>query len=148
MRCLASGIWGVQADMMKKLDHIGIAVKNIQESLKVYEGILGLSATPFEEVPERGARLVFLKVGDVMLELVEPYQPGEGPVARFLEKRGEGLHHITFEVEDIVSTMQVLSQAGFELADKEPRKGSKGTLTAFVSPRSTHGVLIELKQYI
>lgn len=134
--------------MMKKVDHIGIAVKSIQESLIVYEGTFGLKATPLEEVPERGARLVFLKLGDVMLELVEPYKPGEGPVARFLEKRGEGLHHITFEVSDILSTMHTLSEAGFELVDQEPRKGSKGTLTVFVSPKSAHGVLIELKQYI
>ncbi len=134
--------------MMKKVDHIGIAVKNIQESLKMYEGIFGLAATPLEEVPERGARLVFLKIGDVKLELIEPYEPEEGPVAKFLEKRGEGLHHITFEVEDILSAMRTLSAAGMELVDPEPRRGSKGTLTAFLSPKSASGVLIELKQYL
>ncbi len=133
---------------MKKLDHIGIAVRSIKEALKVYEGTLGLKATPMEEVPERGAKLVFLTIGDVKLELIEPYQAGEGPVARFLDKRGEGLHHITFEVNDIRRTMQALAGAGFELVDQEPREGSKGTLTAFVSPKTTHGVLIELKQYL
>jgi methylmalonyl-CoA epimerase len=134
--------------MMKKLDHIGIAVRSIQESLKVYEGVFGLKVTPLEEVPERGAKIVFLTIGDVKLELIEPYQAGEGPLARFIEKRGEGLHHITFEVEDIVRTMQVLAGAGFDLVDQEPREGSKGTLTAFLSPKSAHGVLIELKQYL
>lgn len=134
--------------MMKKLDHIGIAVRSIKETLKVYEGAFGLKATPLEEVPERGAKLVFITIGDVKLELVEPYKAGEGPVARFLEKRGEGLHHITFEVEDILRTMQALAGAGFELVDQGPREGSKGTLTAFVSPKSVHGVLIELIQYL
>jgi len=134
--------------MMKKIDHIGIAVKDLQDSLKVYEGIFGLKATPLEEVPERGARLVFLKIGDVKLELIEPYKPGEGPIGKFLEKRGEGLHHITFEVEDITGEMRALSTAGMELVDREPRKGAEGTMTAFISPKSVHGVLIELKQYL
>jgi methylmalonyl-CoA epimerase len=133
--------------MMKKIDHIGIAVQSVGESLKVYEGTFGLSASPVEEVPGRGARLVFLKIGDVKLELIEPYRSGEGPIAKFLEKRGEGIHHITFEVDDISRTLRALSEAGVELVDKEPRPGAEETLTAFLSPKSAHGVLIELKQY-
>ena len=130
--------------MMKKLDHIGIAVRSIQETLKVYEGAFGLKATPMEEVPERGAKLVFLTIGDVKLELVEPYQKGEGPVARFLEKRGPGLHHVAFSAADIESEMSRLAKEGIAPMESAPRLGARGHKVCFIHPDRAHGVLVEL----
>jgi methylmalonyl-CoA/ethylmalonyl-CoA epimerase len=128
--------------MIKKIDHIGIVVHNTEEALQVYEGALGLRLTDVEEVPEQAVRVAFLSVGESKLELVEPTTAHSG-VAKFLEKRGEGIHHICFEVNDIEATLQDLAAQGIRLIDEQPRQGAHGRV-AFLHPKSAHGVLIEL----
>ncbi len=128
--------------MIKKIDHIAIVVHNIEEALQVYEGTLGLELAEVEEVPEQAVRIAFLPVGESELELVEPLSTDSG-VAKFLEKRGEGLHHICLEVDDIEAALQDLAAQGIRLIDKQPRRGAHGRV-AFLHPKSAHGVLIEL----
>jgi len=128
--------------VIKRIDHIGIAVHSIKEALRVYEGALGLELTEVEEVPEQAVRVAFLPVGESKLELVEPLTTDSG-VAKFLEKRGEGMHHICLEVEDIETALQDLAAQGIRLIDEQPRQGVHGRV-AFLHPQSTHGVLIEL----
>jgi len=126
------------------LDHIGIAVASIAEGRRAYEA-LGLEVEGEEEVPEQGVRVAFLPVGDARLELLEPTSPAS-PIARHLEKRGPGLHHICLRVSDINRSMADLRDRGFELLSEEPQSGAHGCLVAFVHPRSTGGVLLELSQ--
>jgi methylmalonyl-CoA/ethylmalonyl-CoA epimerase len=128
--------------MIKKIDHIGIVVHNIEKALQVYEGALGLRLTDVEEVPEQAVKVAFLPMGESKLELVEPATAHSG-VAKFLEKRGEGIHHICFEVNDIEATLQDLAAQGIRLIDEQPRQGTHGRV-AFLHPKSAHGVLIEL----
>ena len=128
--------------MIKKIDHIAIIVRNIEEALQVYEGALGLELTEITEVPEQAVRVAFLPVGESEIELVEPLSTSSG-VAKFLEKRGEGLHHICLEVEDIEAALRDLAATGVRLIDEQPRQGAHGRV-AFLHPKSTHGVLIEL----
>ena len=128
--------------MLKKIDHIGIVVRSIEEALKVYRDALGLPLAHVQEVPEQQVRIAFLPIGDCEIELVEPTAADSG-VARFLEKRGEGLHHICFEVEDIEAALQDLAAKGVRLIDRQPRQGAIGRV-AFLHPKSAHGVLIEL----
>jgi len=128
--------------MIKKIDHIGIAVHSIEEALRVYEGALGLELTEVKEVPEQAVRIAFLPVGESEIELVEPMTTDSG-IAKFLEKRGEGVHHICLEVDDIEAALQDLAAKGGRLIDKRPRQGAHGRV-AFLHPRSAHGVLIEL----
>ncbi len=127
------------------LDHIGIAVGSIAEGRRVYEA-LGLVVEGEEEVPDQGVRVAFLSVGDGRLELLEPMRP-DSPIARHLEKRGPGLHHICLRVRDIRQSMAELRERGFELLSHEPQPGAHGCLVVFVHPRSTGGVLLELSQY-
>lgn len=127
---------------MKKIDHIAIAVHSIEEALQAYEGALGLELAGVGEVPEQGVRVAFLPTGESELELVEPLASDSG-VAKFLEKRGEGIHHICFEVDDIEAVLQDLAARGVRLIDEQPRRGAQGRV-AFLHPKSTHGVLIEL----
>ena len=128
--------------MIKKIDHIAIIVRSIEEALQVYEGALGLELTEVEEVPEQAVRVAFLPVGESKLELVEPLTTDSG-VAKFLEKRGEGMHHICLEVDDIEAALQDLAAQGVRLIDEQPRQGAHGRV-AFLHPKSAHGVLIEL----
>ena len=128
--------------MLKKIDHIGIVVRSIEEALKVYRDALGLPLAHVQEVPEQKVKIAFLPIGDCEIELVEPTAADSG-VARFLEKRGEGLHHICFEVEDIEAALRDLAARGLRLIDKQPRQGAIGRV-AFLHPKSAHGVLIEL----
>jgi methylmalonyl-CoA epimerase len=136
--------------VIKKIDHIAIVVRSIEEALQTYEGALGLELTDVKEVPEQAVRIAFLPVGESEIELVEPLtantstklSTGSG-VARFLEKRGEGLHHICFEVDDIEAVLQDLAAKGIQLIDEQPRQGAHGRV-AFLHPESAHGVLIEL----
>jgi len=128
--------------MIKKIDHIGIVVRSIEEALQVYEEALGLELNDVKEVPEQAVRVAFLPVGESELELVEPLTSDSG-VAKFLEKRGEGLHHICFEVADIKAALQDLAAKGVRLIDEQPRQGAHGRV-AFLHPKSAHGVLIEL----
>jgi methylmalonyl-CoA epimerase len=129
--------------MKAKLDHVALAVRNIEEATAVYEQF-GLEAAETCTMEESGLRIGFLSAGGSQLELLEPLRP-DNTVARFLERRGEGLHHICFEVEDIRAALAELSARGVELIDREPRPGAEG-LTAFLHPRAGKGVLIELVQ--
>jgi len=130
--------------VIKRVDHIGIVVRSIEEALKVYRYALGLPLARVQEVPEQAVKIAFLPVGDGEIELVEPTTADSG-VARFLEKRGEGLHHICFEVEDIEAALRDLAAKGLRLIDKEPRQETLGRV-AFLHPKSAHGVLIELME--
>ena len=128
--------------MIKKIDHIAIVVRNIEKALQTYEGALGLEPTDVKEMPEDAVKVAFLPVGESELELVEPLT-AEGGVAKFLENRGEGIHHICFEVDDIKAVLQDLVAKGVRLIDEQPRQGARGRV-AFLHPKSAHGVLIEL----
>ena len=128
------------------LDHIGIAVESIDERLAIYEA-LGLEATAFEIVEEQGVRVAFLPVGESRLELLEPTGP-TSPIARHLERRGPGMHHICLRVSDIRQAMARLSEQGFELLSEEPQRGAHDCLVCFVHPKSTGGVLLELSQTV
>jgi methylmalonyl-CoA epimerase len=127
------------------LDHIGIAVRTIAEAVAFYRDALGLEVVSTDEVAAQGVRAHFVPVGESSLELLEATTAGS-PIARFIEKRGPGVHHITFGVEDIRGTLARLKQRGVRLIDDEPRTGAEGALVAFVHPASAHGVLVELRQ--
>ncbi len=127
-----------------KLDHVGIAVASLEEGAAFYR-TLGLEVAGTEEVPEQGVRVAFLPLGDTRLELLEPTGPSS-PVARHLEKRGPGLHHLCVRVDDIRATMRGLAEAGYTLLSEEPQAGAHGCLVCFVHPRSAGGVLLELSQ--
>lgn len=127
--------------MIKKVDHIGIVVRDVEEARQAYEA-LGLKVTHVKEVAEQKVIVAFLPVGDTEIELVQPTTADSG-VAGFLEKRGEGLHHICLEVDDIEATLADLKARGMRLIDQEPRPGAFGRV-AFLHPKSAHGVLIEL----
>ncbi len=128
--------------MIKKIDHIAIAVRSIEEALQTYAGALGLEPTDVKQMPEDAVRVVFLPVGESEIELVEPITADSG-IAKFLEKQGEGLHHICLEVEDIEAALQDLRAKGLRLIDRRPRQGAHGRV-AFLHPKSADGVLIEL----
>ncbi|MFQ6100014.1 MAG: methylmalonyl-CoA epimerase [Anaerolineae bacterium] len=129
------------------IHHIAIAVHDLDAALKFYRDALGLEMTERREVPEEGVEIAFLPAGEGEIELVQPL--GEaGSVVRFLEKHGEGLHHICLAVEDIEATMERLRAAGARLLSKEPRLDVHGTRYIFVHPRSTHGVLLELYEVV
>jgi methylmalonyl-CoA epimerase len=125
------------------VNHIGIAVMNLEEAKKVFSESLGLPCVDEKTIPERGVRVAFLSTGNTTVELLEGI--GEtSTVAKFVEQRGPGIHHLCFEVEDIGRVMQELVESGMRLIDQEPRPGSEGKLVAFLHPKSTLGVLIEL----
>ncbi len=130
---------------MNKIEHIGIAVKNLEESNALFAKLLGAPAYKIEEVPSEGVKTSFFKSGPNKIELLEA-TVADSPIARFIEKRGEGIHHIAFEVEDIESEMQRLKAAGFQLINESPKEGADNKLVAFLHPKSTNGVLIELCQ--
>ena len=123
------------------LDHVGVAVPSIQESAATYETITGAICSAVEELPEHGVNVAF--VGSI--ELIEP-RSSNGPVARFLTRRGPGLHHVAYRVSDLRAALQDINTRGFQLIDEEPRLGARGHLVAFVHPKSTGGTLIELVQ--
>lgn len=129
--------------LIRKVDHIGIVVRSLDEVLPLYHEHLGLPLARVEAVPEQGVRIAFLPAGESEIELLEPTDPGGG-VAAFLEKRGESMHHICFEVEDIEGALAELRAQGVRLIDEQPKTGSHGQKMAFIHPKSTHGVLIEL----
>ncbi|TLZ95561.1 MAG: methylmalonyl-CoA epimerase [Methanobacteriota archaeon] len=130
--------------MIGPAHHIGVAVRRLDEALADY-GKLGFEAGPVEEMPTQGVRVAFLRAGPVRIELLESLSP-EGVIARFIERRGEGLHHLAFSVPDIREEMRRLRGQGLELIDAEPRPGAHGRLVAFLHPRSARGVLLELVQ--
>ena len=129
--------------MIKAVNHIGIAVRSIEAQREYYEGTLGAEFEGIEEVPSQKVRVAFFRIGDVRLELLEPADPAS-PVATFLDKRGEGLHHIAFAVEGIEARITELKQAGLRMIDDVPRPGAHHMQIAFVHPKSTFGVLTEL----
>ena len=128
--------------MIQKIDHLGIVVRSIDEAIDYYEKVLGLSCKGREEVPVQKVRTAFFLVGEVRLELIEPTST-DSPVAKYLEKHGEGLHHVGFATDDIIRQLQQAKQAGCNLIDETPVKGAGGNLVAFLHPKSTHGVLTE-----
>jgi len=129
--------------MIKKIDHIGIAVNNLEESLSFYEDALGLKVEDIEEVPDQKVKVGFIDIGGVHLELLESTSP-DGTVAKFIEKRGEGIHHIAILVDNIENSLDLMKNKGVKLIDETPRKGAGGSKMAFVHPKSTHGILLEL----
>jgi len=130
---------------IKKIDHIGVAVKSCDPALKFYEDVLGMKSAGSETVEEQKATTVFLPVGDSEIELLESTSP-EGAIAKFIEKRGEGIQHICFRVENIEEALQELKENGVRLIDETPRKGAGGAKIAFLHPKSTFGVLIEISE--
>lgn len=126
-----------------KIDHLGIAVKSISDSLAFYRDGLGLELSSSETVEDQGVRVALLPAGESRIELLEPVS-GETPVGRFIAKRGEGLHHICYEVEDLESKLNELRSRGVRLLEGYPRRGAEGKLVAFLHPASSHGVLVEL----
>jgi methylmalonyl-CoA epimerase len=133
------------ATPMMKIHHLGIAVRSLEEAATRFGGLLGLEKGSRYELPELGVKVLFLPIGESNLELLEPLGTSS-TVASFLEKRGEGMHHVCFEVDDIESVLAEFKAKGALLIDQKPRPGAGGHLVAFVHPKSTHGVLVELKQ--
>ena len=125
------------------IEHIGIAVKSLEESIAYYEGVLGLKCYAVEEVKEQQVKTAFFMVGQTKIELLESTDP-EGPVGRFLEKKGEGVHHVAYATENLEESLVEMEEKGVVLIDKKPRKGAEGLDIAFLHPKSTHGVLTEL----
>jgi len=132
---------------MRKIEHIGIAVKSLEESNKLFEKLFGVPAYKEEEVVSEGVKTSFFKNGPNKIELLEATNP-ESPIAKFLEKKGEGIHHIAFDVEDIVSEIARLQAEGFVVLNQIPKKGADNKLVAFLHPKGTNGILIELCQEI
>lgn len=131
--------------MIKKIDHIGIAVNNLEEAIKIWRDSLGLVFAGIEVVETQKVKTAFFPVGEAMIELLEPTDQ-DSPIASFLEKRGQGIHHIAFYTDDIKGDLKKLSDAGIVLIDNLPRRGAHGKLIAFLHPKSTGGILIELCQ--
>jgi methylmalonyl-CoA/ethylmalonyl-CoA epimerase len=132
---------------MKKIEHVGIAVKDLAVSNLIFEKLFGAPAYKFEEVESEGVSTSFFKSGPNKIELLAATSP-ESPIAKFIEKKGEGVHHIAFAVEDIVSEIARLQKEGFVVLNETPKKGADNKLVAFLHPKSTNGVLIELCQEI
>ena len=131
--------------MMDKIEHIGIAVKDIEASNKLFASLFGEPNYKVEEVASEGVKTSFFKTGPNKIELLEATNP-ESPIAKFIEKKGEGIHHIAFAVKDIRAEMKRLSEEGFTLLNAEPKHGADNKLVAFLHPKTTNGVLIELCQ--
>ncbi len=129
--------------MVTKIDHIGIAVKNLEETLKFYEEVLGIKCVGTEVVEEQKVKTAFLPIGDTKIELLEATAE-DSPIAKFIEKRGEGVQHIAYRVENIEKALEEVKEKGIRLIDEKPRKGAGGAKIAFLHPKSTYGVLIEL----
>lgn len=128
---------------IKHIDHIGIAVKSIEEGGRFFTDVLGLRLEKVETVAEQKVKTGFFPITDSEVELLESTEP-DGPVAKFIDARGEGVHHIAFRVEDIDEALRELKEKGVRLIDREPRKGAGGARIAFIHPKETHGVLVEL----
>ena len=125
------------------IEHIGIAVKNLKVSIEYYEKVLGLKCYSIEEVSDQKVRTAFFKIGQTKIELLESTDP-EGPIGKFIEKKGEGIHHLAFHVNDLPGALKEAEDKGIKLIDPLPRKGAEGLEIAFLHPKSTNGVLTEL----
>ena len=128
---------------IKHIDHIGIAVKSIDQAKRFYSEILGLKIEGIEDVPDQKVNVAFLPITDSELELVESTHP-DGPIAKYIEAKGEGIQHIAFRVENIDKALDELKQKGVRLIDEKPRKGAGGAKIAFIHPKETNGVLVEI----
>ena len=129
-----------------KIDHIGIAVKSLAGAVKVYEDLIGLKVSGYDQVDDQGVKVAMLPIGESRIELLEPISE-ESPIQKFMTKRGEGIHHIAVQVDNIQEALDRLKAAGARLIDSTPRKGAHDSLVAFVHPASTNGVLLELVQH-
>ncbi len=129
--------------MQKEMNHIGIAVRSISKALPLYEGIFGMVNEGEEIVESQGVKVVFLSAGNTRVELLEPLHE-KSAVAKFIEKRGEGIHHIALEVDDIKERINELKNNGLQMIDEEPRPGAHHTQVAFIHPKSVQGVLVEI----
>jgi methylmalonyl-CoA/ethylmalonyl-CoA epimerase len=129
--------------MIQGIDHIGIAVKSIDAAKKFWVDTLGLKLSHIEEVPDQKVRVAMLKAGETTIELLEPTSP-DSPIHKFIEKRGEGVHHLTFGTDNLAERLKSLKEANIALIDEKPRLGAGGTRIAFLHPKSAHGVLVEL----
>jgi len=132
--------------MIKKIDHIALAVRNVEKSAEFYEKILGLKLGGIEEVEGMDVKVGFIPIGDTRIELVQPLDPKSG-LAKFIETRGEGIHHICYEVDDIQEALKTYKRKGVKMIDETPRKGAHNSLVGFIHPKSTGGVLTELTQH-
>lgn len=128
--------------MITRIDHLGIAVRSLDETVAYYENALGLHCEHREEVPSQKVRTAFFSAGETHIELLEPTSP-ESPIAKFLEKNGEGIHHVAFATDDIAAQLKGAAGAGVKLIHEVPFEGAAGKLVAFLHPKSTHGVLTE-----
>ena len=131
--------------MLQKINHIGIAVKSLDETLPFYRDGLNMPLCGIEEVVDQKVRVAMLGIGEAKIELLEPTSP-ESPIAKFLEKNGPGIHHIAYEVDDVKQAIDHMLEEGARMIDQEPRAGAHGTQIAFIHPKSSHGVLTELCQ--
>jgi len=130
---------------IKRIHHIAVLVENIEASLSFWHTILGIEPARISDYPQEDARIAFLPLGESEIELVQPTKPDSG-LSRFLEKRGPGMHHLCLEVDDILGLLQLLKSSGVQVINEEPRIGEDGRLYAFIHPKSTSGVLVELYQ--
>lgn len=133
--------------MFQKIAHIGIAVKDLKKSLELFSSLLGHQASHFEVVEDQKVNSAIIPVGDTLIELLEPTS-SDSFIAKFIDMRGEGIHHISFVVNDIVAELARLKKAGFQLIDEKPRKGADNFLVAFIHPKSSNNVLIEISQKV
>ena len=129
--------------MLKKINHIAVAVNNIEEAAKFYQNVLGLTLTGVEVVVPQKTKVGFFRIGESNIELVQPSEP-DSPLVKFLETKGQGIHHVCFEVDDVESEVKAFLDKGATLVDRKPRPGAHNTKVAFVHPKSSNGVLIEL----
>lgn len=132
--------------MLRRIYHLGYAVRSLEDAADFYREHFGVEVSEPEEIPEQGIRTVMFDVGESRIELLEPTSP-ESPVGKFLDKSGEGFHHVAFEVEDLASSLRELARDGVDLIDEEPRIGAGGTRMAFIHPKGAFGVLTELCEH-
>ncbi len=132
--------------MITKIAHLGIAVKDLEAAKSFYQDVLGLECVGEEVVPSQQVKTAFIPVGEVSIELLESTNP-EGPIAKAIEKRGEGVHHVAYEVTDIEAALAAMKAKGVRLIDEQPREGAHGAKIAFIHPKASMGVLVELCEY-
>jgi len=130
---------------LNHIEHIGVAVKNLDEAIKFYENVFGLKCYKVEEVADQKVKTAFLMIGETKIELLESTEV-DGPIGKFIEKKGEGIHHIAFAVDDLQKALIEMQEKGIQLIDKTPRNGADDMAIAFVHPKSTNGILTELCQ--
>ncbi|HEX4999529.1 MAG TPA: methylmalonyl-CoA epimerase [Terriglobia bacterium] len=130
-----------------KIDHIGIAVRSLEEALKLYRDVMGMAVSGYDDVADQGVRVAMLPAGDSRIELLEPLGDNS-PIEKFMARRGEGIHHIAISVDNIENALARLKAAGVRLIDETPKQGAHGSRIAFVHPSANHGVLLELVEHV